>query len=65
MAWWEWQRPRAPMPAANSRRHELETAKKILADVFGDRPFDVEEMIQLRLEESSWGEKGRWPERAN
>jgi hypothetical protein len=36
---------------------ELETAKEILAEVFGARPSDVEEMIQARLEER------RWPQR--
>ena len=44
----------APRPAVNPRRQELETAKEILAEVFGTRPSDVEEMIRLRLEERSW-----------
>jgi len=43
----------APRPAVNPRRQELETAKEILAEVFGTRPSDVEEMIRLRLEERS------------
>jgi len=55
--WWRRQRPRAPRPAANPRRQELETAKEILAEVFGARPSDVEEMIQRRLEERGWGEE--------
>jgi hypothetical protein len=46
------------MPTANPRRQELETAKEILAEVFGARPSDVEEMIRLRLEERSWSERG-------
>jgi hypothetical protein len=58
--WWERRRPGASMLAANPRRQELETAKEILAEVFGARPSDVEEMIRLRLEERSWGEEGRW-----
>lgn len=40
---------------------DLETAKEILAEVFGTRPGEVEEMIQRRLEERSWAEEdGRW-----
>jgi hypothetical protein len=42
---WPWQhreRPRAQRPAVNPRRQELETAKEILAEVFGARPSDVE-----------------------
>jgi hypothetical protein len=41
----------------------LKAAKEILAEVFGARPSDVEEMIRLRLEERSWSEEGQWPER--
>ena len=33
--WWRGQRPSAPWPAVNPRRQELETAKEILAEVFG------------------------------
>jgi hypothetical protein len=50
---------------------ELETAKEILAEVFGARPGEVEEMIQMRMEERCWPEEernwqkvreeGRWP----
>ena len=43
---------------------ELETPKEILAEVFGARPGEVEEMIQRRLEERSWDrkhEEGLWP----
>ena len=39
-----------------ARPLELETAKEILAEVFGARPGEVEEMIQRRLEEKSWTE---------
>ena len=45
--------PGAQRPVVNPRRQELETAKEILAEVFGARPSDVEEMIQRRLEERS------------
>jgi hypothetical protein len=51
------------MPPVNTRRQELETAKEILAEVFSARPSDVDEMIRLRLEERSWSEEERWPER--
>jgi hypothetical protein len=49
------------------RAQELETAKEILAEVFGARPRGVEEMIQIRLEESGPGEReeARWPDRFN
>jgi hypothetical protein len=56
--WRDRRRPAAPMPAVNPRRQELETAKEILAKVFGDRPSDVEEMIRLRLEERK--RMGKW-----
>jgi len=42
--------------AVSSEAQELETAKEILAEVFGARPGEVEEMIQRRLEEKSWTE---------
>jgi len=45
--WWDRQSPKAPRPVVNPRRQELETAKEILAEVFGARPSDVEEMIRL------------------
>jgi hypothetical protein len=44
--WWQGQRPRALIPTVNPRRQELETAKEILAEVFGARPSDVEEIIR-------------------
>jgi len=51
------------MRAVSTRAQELETAKEILAEVFGARPGEVEEMIQRRLEESGAEEReeGRWP----
>ena len=54
---WPWQkaRPIEPRPMV-SRAMELQTAKEILAEVFGARPGEVEEMIQRRLEEKSWTE---------
>ena len=52
-----------PRMAVSSKAMELETAKEILAEVFGARPGEVEEMIQRRLEESGAKERedGRWP----
>ena len=48
--------------SVSSKTMELETAKEILAEVFGTRPGEVEEMIQRRLEERNWAkEDGRWP----
>jgi hypothetical protein len=51
------------MPAVRPGRQELETAKETLAEVFSVRPSGVEEMMRLRLEERTWGEEERWPER--
>ncbi len=56
-------RPAKPSSAINSMHAELETAKEILAEVFGVRATDVEEMIRRRLEEISWSEESLWPER--
>ncbi|MCX6676709.1 MAG: hypothetical protein NTU95_02025 [Methanothrix sp.] len=55
---WPWRLRRAiePRPMV-SRAMELETAKEILAEVFGARSGEVEEMIQRRLEERSWDEE--------
>ena len=65
---WPWRREAElcePRIRANSELMELETAKEILAEVFRARPGEVEEMIQRRLEEKSWGEEERreeqWP----
>jgi len=52
--WWDRQRHKAPRPVVNPRRQELETAKDILAEVFGAQPSDVEEMILAWLEERRW-----------
>ena len=48
---WPWRQARSvePRPMVG-RAQELETAKEILAEVFGARPGEVEEMIQRRLE---------------
>jgi len=43
-------------PGAGDRQGDL-------AEVFGARLSDVEEMILARLEERSWSEEGRWRER--
>jgi hypothetical protein len=65
---WPWRQRRAiePRRAVSTRAMELQTAKEILAEVFGARPGEVEEMIQMRLEERSLPEEegreeGRWP----
>jgi hypothetical protein len=53
---WPWRRearPIEPRQAADLKVIELQTAKEILAEVFHDRPSEVEEMIQRRLEEKS------------
>ncbi len=47
-------KPTEPSRVVNSRRAELETAKEILAEIFGVRAMEVEEMIQMSLEERSW-----------
>jgi len=49
-----WRRRRETRPAINSRLQELEAAKAILAEVFDDRPSDVQGMIRRRLEERLW-----------
>ena len=68
---WPWQRAQAgtiePRRASvnsksNVKALELQAAMEILAEVFGTRPGEVEEMIQKRLEERSWAEEdGGWP----
>jgi hypothetical protein len=63
---WPWRReakPIEPRLEADLKVIELQTAKEILAEVFGARPGEVEEMIQRRLEEKSWQEeKENWQE---
>jgi hypothetical protein len=56
--WWRRQRHCGQRPVVNPRCLELETAKEILAEVFGARPSDVDEMIQRELEERNWSEQG-------
>ena len=69
---WPWQRARAgPIEPrqtfssnGNGKALELQAAMEILAEVFGTRPGEVEQMIQRRLEERSWAEEnGRWPQK--
>jgi hypothetical protein len=55
-------------PPVNPSRAELETAKEILAETFGVRAVEVEEMIRRRMEERNWemerthlSEDGLWP----
>jgi hypothetical protein len=52
----------------NPKRAELDEALEILAEIFGVRAVEVEEMIQRRMEERSWAgeqahpvEVGPWP----
>ena len=63
---WPWQRsqagpiePRRASVGSNGNRKamELQAAMEILAEVFGTRPGEVEEMIQRRLDERSWAEE--------
>ena len=60
-------RPLEPKLTVNPRLLELQTTKQILEEIFHARPSDVEDMIQRRLEEKSWGEdswqreEGLWP----
>ena len=52
-------------PWVNPKVLELQTAKEILAEVFGVRISDVEEMLQLRCEvevQSYSREEGLWQE---
>ena len=52
-------------PWVNPKVLELQTAKEILAEVFGVRISDVEEMLQLRCEvevQSCSREEGLWQE---
>ena len=64
---WPWlrhSRTIEPPKPVSMKRAQLETAKEILAEVFGARPEDVEEMIQQRLEERSLAyEQGPFPRR--
>ncbi len=63
--------PIEPRRLVSNKAMELQAAMEILAEVFDTRPAEVEEMIQRRLEERSWGEEeaawqkergeGRWP----
>ena len=57
-----------PSRMVNPRHAELETAKETLAETFGVRAVEVEEMIRSRLEERNWeterihqAEDGLWP----
>jgi len=71
---WPWRRqarPIEPRSMLSIRAMELQTAKEILAEVFGARPGEVEKMIKSWLEERSWDEEknicpkmreeGLWP----
>jgi hypothetical protein len=60
---WPWKRQaRLIEPrVANARVLELETAKEILAEVFGSRPGVVEEMIQRRPRGEELDRRDSWP----
>ncbi len=66
---WPWRceaRPIEPSQAFDPRLMELETATEILAEIFGIRAADVDEMIQRRLVERKLMERNRaeeslWP----
>ncbi len=49
----EWSRFK-PIQVVNPRLLELETSERILEEFFFARPYDVDDMIQRRLEEKSW-----------
>jgi hypothetical protein len=59
---WSWIREARliePRTVINPKALELQTAKKILAEVFHARPCEMEEMIQRRLEERIWTSRRR------
>jgi hypothetical protein len=53
-----------PAPRVDRRILELQTAKEILAEIFGVRVSDVEEMIMNRYEEACYknDEPDEWPQ---
>jgi hypothetical protein len=54
----------SPAPRADRRILELQAAKEILAEIFGVRISDVEEMILNRYEEACYRNNGpeEWPQ---
>ena len=52
-----------PAPRVDRRVLELQAAKEILAEIFGVRASDVEEMILNRYEEACYknDEREEWP----
>ena len=68
---WPWKRRAKlidPGLPPNLRIIELQTAKEILAEIFGVRAVEVEERTHRRMEERSWeteqahqAEDGLWP----
>ena len=62
-----WKRLSEPRRAVNTKVLELETAKEILAEVFGVKLSDVDEMIENRFQagdevERRSREDGLWPQ---
>jgi hypothetical protein len=54
----------SPTPKVDRRILELQTAKEILAEIFGVGVLDVEEMILNRYEEACYRNDGpeEWPQ---
>jgi hypothetical protein len=54
-----------PLPRVDPKILELQAAKEILAEIFGVRISEVDEMIlnryDVRYEESISGERDQWP----
>lgn len=48
--------------AISQKAMELEVAREILAEVFGVRLSEVDEMILSRFEAEDRGSKGLWPQ---
>lgn len=51
-----------PQKAMSQKAMELEAAREILAEVFGVRLSEVDEMIQSRFEAEDVGSNGLWPQ---
>lgn len=66
---WQWRREARvvePRRAVNAKALEMQTAKEILAEIFGVRISDVDEMIQNRFDQAhsqddGQEEDGLWP----
>jgi hypothetical protein len=54
LPWRREARPTEPSRMVNPRHAELDTAKEILAEIFGVQKGEVAETIRSRTEERSW-----------